>query len=200
MLGAIVSGTVLAITGTLAVALLGLILAIVSLTWQVIAWRWSGARIRVTVSSLVILDDFAQLARETIQLTVRNVGRTAAHIRGWGFRHGRTVRYATPIPGPAGSSPPSLPLRLEALHEESWCVPLSDLRGDAKEHEVVWVRGFVRMGTGREKISLRSVPVPSTLRPYLIKVPDEWGRFRSWYDYRARRFREKRRLKRAPRH
>lgn len=154
----------------------------------------------MTVGSAVIIEDFAKPARETIQLTVRNLGRTAAQITGWGFRHGRTVRYATPTTGPIGASPPSLPLRLEPLHENSWHVPLSELRGDAQEHQVVWLKGFVRTGTGREKLSLRSVPVPSTLKPYLIHVPDEWGRLRSWLNYRVHRLREKRRLKRAPRH
>lgn len=127
---------------TLALAILGLVLSLLSLLWQGYTWRRNGAVLRVKVTnSFPVYGD--QLGDHYVTVTVVNEGRAATTVTGWGIDMGGhgNLTHLTPV-----SWSTQLPHRLEAGAEASFHMPADGIRhhraatGMAYSSMVPWVR------------------------------------------------------------
>lgn len=164
-----VAAYIWAVSPALAVASLGLALAVASLTWQAATFVLAGSRVRCELYVGAIgpqqvfvhqpvrpgetigspLDEWQRLGltEGRIFVIARNIGRTAVTVTNYGARSGPTARYGTlrPLPGE-----PTLPHRLEPGAEVMWTLPTEEMRefavaaqGDMK------VRMSVDLGNGK---------------------------------------------------
>jgi hypothetical protein len=162
---------------TLVFAVLGVVLAVVSLVWQAVTFLLGGARVktRLLLGGLgpggAILwelgDESAELSPEdlpVVAVEVTNSGRTDLDVVGWGLDYGRGLTF---IPSP-WSPNKELPFRLKHGSQQIWFVKREDADHAAnavgRAHAV---SGFVRLGTGhteRTKEQLDVAPVTSRRR------------------------------------
>jgi hypothetical protein len=139
----------IAIVG-LVVAIISLAMSVAALTWQIVQWRLTGSVIVVEnrfgfgIGGRPPLD-------ELISIDVRNIGRTAVTVTGWGLQFSDDSH----IPGHAQNVPmnPRVPLRIEAGDAKTFYLPLQP----TKQHIQLWaqqhniaptVRGYAALGTG----------------------------------------------------
>lgn len=131
------------------IAIAGLLLAVISLTWQVVTWAYGGARVRVFLSRGFVTYTDGQL-REALITEVRNIGRGQAAIVGWGILMPGGKSFVFPNSEP-GLVPP-LPATLEGQHSLSFIAPEDKLLPGLLERTgstATPVRGFVHLGTGK---------------------------------------------------
>lgn len=136
------------------IALAGLVLAVVSLTWQVISWSFTGARVKVSLSRGFVGYPDGR-TRPVVIITARNVGRAPATIAGWGLRlpDSRQVvmlEYTQWV----GPTPPFRLVGQDAIDyrwPEDKLFP--ELRNEFPEGEPPRVRGFVRLANGKAPAS-----------------------------------------------
>jgi hypothetical protein len=152
--------------------------------WQVFAWLMDGRRVRVAlvygahtgtaaITGKVRTDgsppDLGQLhwpgsLEEVLGISVTNVGRAPVRIDGYG---------APIVGGPVSLNPladaigPQLPFRLPPGETEAWYVRMSDVRALISSARAIRetvkpeVRMYVKLGTGDEKHSRRTLRVAS---------------------------------------
>ncbi len=166
------------VTPALVVAILGLALAIASLTWQAATFVLTGGRVRcelhegaigphrVFIHQPVRRNEMVGAAREEWQrqgltegrlfVIARNIGRTAVTVTGYSASSGPTARYGTmrPLTGE-----PALPYRLEPGAEAMWSLPTEEVREFAAAAQGgMNVRMSVDLGNGK-RVDSRSVPL-----------------------------------------
>jgi hypothetical protein len=141
---------------TLVIAVVGLVLSIVALAWQIMSWRLTGSVVRVVVShGLGVGGSWPQL----VAIEAMNVGRTPVSVHGWGFRlpDGRTL---WPAVGHRGSwAGPAVPLTLDPGHSASWQVDAKSIRATLMDEALpnAELRGFVNLGTGEQRRSRKTI-------------------------------------------
>jgi hypothetical protein len=165
---------------TLVIAIFGLVLSAISLTWQAATFVMSGSRVRASlrhgarggasvVSGPPASQSFRALAEqgftyEVIGIEVRNVGRLAVQVTG--------VRAALPsgvqVQETRSSMGPGFPYRLEAQSSQTWFLPGEMARsavaasaaiGKGSDPADVWME--VELGNGKvvrtkQRVSLGS--------------------------------------------
>lgn len=126
---------------TLVIAVLGLALAIAGFVWQLVTWRYEGAKIRVALSTVFPVHG-DQLGDPHHCVTATNVGRSPVSLTNWGFElpDGGSTYMRRPLPI---STP--LPHTLDGGQQASFHCAYKELR--ASLH--------------------RSVPAGVVLRPYV---------------------------------
>lgn len=142
---------------TLIIATLGLVLAVVSLVWQVVAWSFTGSRIVVQTRYAYGVVE-RQLQGKYASITARNVGRTAASITGWGLQLPGDESVVSMSPSPMNTP---VPVTLEPGHEQSWYLYLPDIQETLRSSGGgnVEVPGFVNVGTGRRVLSKEKIKI-----------------------------------------
>lgn len=131
------------------IAIAGLVLAVVSLTWQVLTCAYGGARVRVSLARGYIPSPDGQLG-DALIMNARNIGRGQAAIVGWGILMpgGKSFVFPNPEPGLV----PQLPATLEGQHSLTFLAPEDRLLPGLLEHTgslATPIRGFVHLGTGK---------------------------------------------------
>jgi hypothetical protein len=153
---------------TLAVAIVGVVLAFASLVWQAATFAWSGSRVRVKLRRGGIrreldgilrmhgplrpsADEKAALHKqgfteEVLFVEVRNVGRMAVTVEHVAATSADGLGYMKL----ADPTNPSLPHRLEPHSGQSWHIDLAPLQAVVNLHgqpREVWMT--VDLGTGK---------------------------------------------------
>lgn len=107
----------------LVVALVGVVIASGTLTWQIVSWLRDGPRVKVKLSSAFPTYG-GHLGPHHYQVTAVNVGRSPLALSGWGFElpNGHSTFMAVPLPF---STP--LPHTLEGGHEASFYIEVAAL-------------------------------------------------------------------------
>lgn len=138
---------------TLAIAGAGFVLSVIALTWQMVAWRYTGSVVKAVVSPGFYTMDDGSIGPSVMSVEARNVGRTVVSITGWGFQLPTGETIIQPF-GPPWAGP-RLPHTLDPGHSESWRMEVDALRGRlAREGRPGGkLRGFVNLGTGQKKLS-----------------------------------------------
>lgn len=134
----------------LVIALVGLVLSVISLTWQVLQWRLAGSRVKVETRLAVGVGGQPPLDK-LIAITARNVGRTAISLTGWGLLD---VRRDAHVPGHTMGVPmnPAMPVRLEPGTAQDFYMPLETTVTQLTEMGVLpaaRLHGFVSLATGK---------------------------------------------------
>jgi hypothetical protein len=130
---------------TLAIAVLGLVLAVVSLVWQVVTWTYEGAKVRVT-ASFGFLTYGPELSDRMVIVEASNVGRSQVELLGWGFDVGGNASLFVPR-AVRGST--DLPHTLTAGHTAKFFLPLAALKEGLRQENITRApRAFVTLGTG----------------------------------------------------
>jgi hypothetical protein len=135
---------------------LALILSIASLTWQFVQWRRSGAILRVEAAPAVGVGGQPPFD-ELLAITVRNSGRGAASVTGWGIR----FDDGSHIPGHAQNIAfnPPVPVQLAGGAAQTFYLTLRPTVEAIAEHGVpqtganLGCRAFMALGTGAEVTS-----------------------------------------------
>jgi hypothetical protein len=144
------------VDATLLIAVLGLVLAVLSLAWQ--AWTWSRSGPVLSLSTSNQFPSYADhLGDHLVCLTVVNKGRAATTIQAWGIElpdGGNIVSW---------NNPPwftQLPQRLEPHASVDLRIDAEELRQVAAERSVPFdsMRPWVRAGDGRQYYA-RGVPL-----------------------------------------
>jgi hypothetical protein len=133
---------------TLAIAIAGLTLGVVSLGWQVWTHLTNGPRVRVEGSNSIVPE--AQKPYDwLVCVTAVNTGRAATTIANWGFRvpDGGNLQQFERIPWSA-----ALPHRLEPQSSVGFLMPVAGMRQACAERGIAVssLRAWVRLGTGKE--------------------------------------------------
>lgn len=136
---------------TLALAILGIVLATLSLLWQFLTWHRSGPVIKVSVSlspqyvlgdggSMIPLDG----TEEIVAISATNVGRMEAAMVTWGFHledgYGGSRDLYLPPPPAQVPVPPQ--------HSQFVAIAKRQLFQLMATDGMVSARGFVRLATG----------------------------------------------------
>jgi len=150
---------------TLVIAVLGLVVSVVALTWQVVQHRLTGSRVRVELLAGALgkggagtgpIEAFDQemLARQGLHqpiIAVRalNVGRLPVDVTGWDVKTGDGFGYTLPGWGPN----PSLPYRLEPGAQVTFFCPMADVLAMVAAKEAIGkddrhLQAAVALGTG----------------------------------------------------
>ena len=162
-------------TGTLILALLGFLLSVVSLGWQLVNYTLTGPRAKVTIMLGVATDEgeirghwvidggpeiesdtaTAPFSKEVVLVEVTNIGRSAITILSCGIcapkSRFRPKRYLA-IAGSGGIDKVRLdPGDVHRWHGEVW--PLVGQLRDLRDTVDLDVRGCARMGAGRVALS-----------------------------------------------
>lgn len=151
------------------IALGSAVTSVMALFWSMLAWRLGGSRVKVKTGTAVIIKNWDGNPQEGITVTARNVGRVPAQIVRWGITHDRGVTQLLK----RNDDSSEIPCVLDAHHERSWFAPSVEVRSGYGQDEVVRVKGWVTLGTGKERKSWRFRALPASLKPYLLAVPDE---------------------------
>jgi hypothetical protein len=153
---------------TLAIAVVGLALAVASLTWQAVTFILTGSRVKaylrygahdgfggvVSAPPGASLDQLAQqgFGHEVLGVEVRNVGRLAVNVDKVEAVLDNGVRYSEFAP----SLGPSLPHRLDAQSSQSWFMPMQPTRAAIRASSQTFghasrmgVRVSVALGNGK---------------------------------------------------
>ena len=129
---------------------------------QFLQWYLEGRRVSVTAEgALMAGTPDAPGMRSVLVLSATNHGRIPAVIRQWGFYNPHKVYSAGPGPG-AWSKGPDMPFALEPGATQAWFL-------DSREQQQLLaayhpdspylLRGFVRLGTGKRRLSSSFVQV-----------------------------------------
>lgn len=127
-------------------SIIAIVMSTVSLGWQIISWRRTGALVRVTVHQALTVDDGVWCTN----VTARNSGRTAVSVTNWGYqlpgRKAGNIFATRPLP-----ISPALPHRLEAGAEASFYMETDAIQQVCKEKGLRYerVRAWVDLGDGR---------------------------------------------------
>lgn len=109
---------------TLALAVIGTLLSLLSLSWQAFTWSRSGAVIRVTASnSFPVFGE--ELGNHHVTVTAVNKGRAATTLTHWGIDMGNGSNAVVLEPLPWSTQ---LPHRLEPGAEAAFHIPAAELR------------------------------------------------------------------------
>jgi len=132
---------------TLAIALIGLVLAAASFGWQIFTHLASGPKIKLLVSNGVLPYQEPPLDWLVV-VTAINTGRAAASIASWGLRtpDGQNLHQVEPVPWA-----PTLPHRLEPQASVELYMPVANLRQicTAQGIAISSLRSWVRLGTDK---------------------------------------------------
>jgi hypothetical protein len=144
---------------TAGIAVLGLVLAVASLVWQIITWRLTGSVVKIDLAYAFTVGGTME-STACFSITARNLGRLAVAIDSWGLKlppEGATM--VTPNPRPWQGPP--VPVTLEAGHSVTWYMVRDEIIGELRAHFApgVQVRGMVRTGTGEMIVSKRAIAV-----------------------------------------
>ncbi|GAA2845478.1 hypothetical protein Acy02nite_46920 [Actinoplanes cyaneus] len=118
----------------------------VSLGWQIVSWRRSGALIRATVNQALVGHEGIWCTN----VTARNLGRMAVSVTNWGYqlpgRKAGNIFMTRPLP-----ISPTLPHRLEAGAEVSFYMETDAIQQVCKQKGLPYqrVRAWVDLGDGR---------------------------------------------------
>ena len=130
------------VSGTLFVAVVGVIVGGAGLLWQAYTHWSSGPRVKVVLAAEVGSPTGQFPAGMHLCLTVRNVGRMSAQITGYGFLIGEwDATQQHPVP--------SLPYTLPAGHEVRWyqaCAGLTSVGGPSDSTPVT---AYIDLGNGK---------------------------------------------------
>jgi hypothetical protein len=144
---------------TLVFAVLGVVLAVGSLSWQAITFFLSGARVKADLmlgglgpGGAIVWEvgpGGPELHAEDVAVVavqVTNSGRTDVDVVGWGLDYGQGLTFL-----PTSWVPnKELPFRLKHGSQQTWFVKRADAdtAANAVGHALT-VTGFVRLGSGR---------------------------------------------------
>ncbi|MGH2754172.1 MAG: hypothetical protein ACRDLB_07025 [Actinomycetota bacterium] len=142
-------------------AILGTIVALASLGWQVIQWRLSGARIKVEDAHFGFAGTEPE-PTEVIGFRARNVGRTVATVDAWGFETPDRQAIVFPRQPPQWSNP-TLPHKIEPGHSATWTIPLAWIRELMQKEQLneTPLRPQIRLGTGEDVTSKNTFVPPN---------------------------------------
>lgn len=138
---------------TLALAILGVVLAVASLAWQAWSWQHSGPVVKVRGTS-----SFLTTSSELwLHVEATNTGRAPCTVEAWGVLVPPDGQIVQPNPWPI-SAP--LPYRLESHASASWFMHQSELHQVSQQRGVPLsaMRPFVRIA-GKGTISGPSLTV-----------------------------------------
>jgi hypothetical protein len=111
---------------SLGVATFAAVVGVVSLTWNIVAFIHSGARIKVEGNAdMVLVDPGAHESTPVVTVTVRNVGRMPCEVTSWSLLIPSGTALAFLRMSPAYGPP--TPHTLEPGHAQSWRAPLSSV-------------------------------------------------------------------------
>lgn len=157
---------------TLVIAILGLVVSVIALTWQIVAWRLTGSIVKVELLAGALgrgaavcgpMDSFRpdNLVREGFQAMVfviraRNVGRIAVDVTHWSVATSKPDSWQYMLPGFQPN--PSLPHRLEAGSSVDFYVPMREVfaafYAASKVSRVQKrIEGCITLATGQERRS-----------------------------------------------
>ena len=158
---------------TLAIAILSLLISLVALTWQIVAWRLSGSVVKVDLlagafgnggvaSNEVSKFDFKTFAQSgflepVFIVRARNVGRIPVDITHWKVTNGSGFGYTLPDYAPN----PTLPTRLEAGSSVDFFLPMREVLDVFKKMSTRRrIAAKVTLATGKDRESgLDDLPV-----------------------------------------
>ena len=133
---------------TLAIAIAGLVLALLSFFWQVWTHFRSRPRVAVKVSNTIVPDANPPYDW-LVCVTAVNKGGSATTVSSWGFRvpDGGNLHQFEKLPWSV-----SLPHRLEPQSSVDLHMPVKGVRQACAERgiDVSSLRAWVRLGTGKE--------------------------------------------------
>ncbi len=140
-----------------ALALIGALSGVGALAWQIVTWRRSGHRVRVTRTRVYILNTVDTSSNELLCITARNVGTSAVSITGNGISFGR--RAGGLYFGPMAEST-TLPHRLEPGAEANFFAPAAGVQDAARRHQIELdrLRVYVTLATREQIQGKRGLP------------------------------------------
>lgn len=132
---------------TLAIAIAGFLLAVISLSWQVWTFRASGARVKVTTGTAIPVGGAGHIPPQ-LQITAVNAGRGPASIVRFGLELPDGGSIAATRPSPLASS--SLPARLEGQSSANFFLDNAECHEEFDRRGVPLnqVRPYVDLATG----------------------------------------------------
>lgn len=144
----------------ISIAVLGLVLSTISLTWQVVQWKLAGSRVKVE-TRLAMGIGGQPLYDKLLMITARNVGRTAISLTGWGLLHADRDAH---VPGHTMDVPfnPAMPVRLEPGTAQDFYMALEPTVRQLTEMGVLpaaRLYGFVSLATGKRAADRKPAPL-----------------------------------------
>lgn len=164
---------------TAVIALLALLIATLSLGWQIAMYLLNGSRPAVDLLAAAVgeadavaipiqVDALEQLGRQglttpALAVQVQNRGRTAVSVTRWGLTFSNEAFFLPPDWYPNEKNP--LPYRLEPGADVVFLVELQRVTASEKlmrqtNKPVRWCRGSASFGTGRTLQSKTRLPLP----------------------------------------
>ncbi|MDV9171948.1 hypothetical protein [Streptomyces sp. W16] len=119
---------------------------LVTITWNFVSWRWSGANVKPTVSFLNVIS-VGSSPVPVICITAANKGRGSCQVTTWWFEDSAGMGSVI-INHEPGSAP--LPVTLDGLHEVSWMVQERPVVKSFNEKGVTRIRPVVKIGSGKQ--------------------------------------------------
>lgn len=141
----------------LVLSILGVVLAGLSLAWQV--WTWRGSGPRVVVKSHNVFPTFgSRMGDWHVSVEAINRGRAPATIQGWGFELPDGSDFVDLRP-PQWATP--LPHRLEQSAAASWVMNAAELKhaSSGRGIKAGQLRRWVRLADGVKVYSKTRVPI-----------------------------------------
>ena len=149
-------------SGTLIVAVIGVVVGGAGFIWQAYTHWSSGPRIRVTLGAEVGSPTGKFPAGMHLSVTVRNVGRMSAQITGYGFLISDwVVMQQHPVQ--------PLPYTLPAGHEVRWYQACAGLPIVGEPAESTPITAYIDLGTGKryesEQVMVPNIAIDRELMP-----------------------------------
>ncbi|GAB3081232.1 hypothetical protein [Micromonospora schwarzwaldensis] len=124
-------------------SVIAIVMSSITLTWQIISWRRTGAVVKVTAK----LGFVPGLDGNFVVIEASNSGRTAVTVTGYGLKcpdGGNLIQFDR-VPLSA-----EIPHRLEPGAEASWLMPIENVQAVCAERGVRYqdVVAWVRLGSG----------------------------------------------------
>lgn len=129
-----------------AVGVSSLAATLVTLAWQFIIWRWSGARIVSTAYAGSIIGASID-PTPVITIRASNKGRGSCEITQWSFDDGTDINLVFPSHEPGSSE---LPVKLEGLHSKSWMIKKGPFTEYVKSQGITRIRPVIFIGSGKK--------------------------------------------------
>ena len=149
-------------------AVLGIVLALGSLTWQIVSWRLGGPRVKARIQNMVMVSP-VDGPTPVVEVTAINKGRAAINITMWGFtlpalkdKGNEAILVMPPIGDPFFGPP--LPFRLEGHSSGSWRMGVEGIRTGFEQSSTpldIAIQGWVTLATGKRVKSNGTVRLPA---------------------------------------
>ena len=137
----------------LVIAIYAALVATASVIAQVVTWRASGARVKVTANYGLLVSGPHVSDQQHVIVKATNKGRASVALTSWGFDLGgdRMMVVFKPLPQST-----VLPHTLDGGHEASFFMPLDRFKDFLRKHGLRSARAFVQLGNDKRVMAKKS--------------------------------------------